>query len=46
MKKICFKIPKILGLENVISIFVTNLVNVGMKLETKLQHLDIIINIF
>ena len=30
-----------MGLENVTSIFVTNLVNVGKKLETKLQYFDI-----
>ena len=30
-----------MGLENVTSIFVTNLVNVGKKLETKLQYIDI-----
>ena len=41
LRKISFKIPKILGLENVISIFVTNLVNVGKKLVTKLQYFDI-----
>ena len=32
LRKICFKISKILGLENVISIFVTILVNVGLKI--------------
>ena len=30
-----------MGLENVTSIFVTILVNVGKKLETKLQYFDI-----
>ena len=40
-KKICFKIPRIFVLENVICIFVKNLVNVGKKLETKLQYIDI-----
>ena len=30
-----------MGLENVTSIFGINLVNVGMKLETKLQYFDI-----
>ena len=41
LRKKSFKIPKILGLENVNSIFVTNLVNAGKKLETKLQYFDI-----
>ena len=33
-----------MGLENVTSIFVTNLVNVGKKLETKLQYFDIFLH--
>ena len=39
-KKICFKIPRIFNLENVISIFIKNLVNVAMRLELGciLQH--------
>ena len=40
-KKICFKISRIFILENVIFIFVKNLVNVGKKLEIKLQYFDI-----
>ena len=39
----CLKITKILGLENVTDIFVTNLVNVGKKFETKLKYFDICI---
>ena len=35
-----FEIPRIFVLGNVICIFVKNLVNVGKKLETKLQYID------
>ena len=39
-KKICFKIPRIFLLANVICFFVKHLVNVGKKLEIKLQYFD------
>ena len=38
-KKICFKIPRIFNLENVISIFIKNLVNVAMRMDEAFYNL-------
>ena len=40
MKKICFKIPIIFNLENVIMIFIENLVNVAMRMEEAFYNIS------
>ena len=39
-KKICYKIPRIFNLENVISIFIKNLVNVAMRMEEAFYNIS------